>query len=221
MNVFDSQIAHPYVDVIKKALEKCAEYDSQLTSLVLDMPGMSGKKYRHFINNVISSIDDARYLEVGCWKGSTLCSAIFNNNITAYAIDDFSTDGGPKEEFNQNVKSCIDASDETLNIDVNFEENDYRKVDYTKLGKYNVFLYDGLHEEQDQYDGVVLPYDNLDEVFVLIVDDWNWSGPQEGTRRAIKDLNLEVLYSVEISSSCNGDSDWHNGYFISVLKKTK
>lgn len=223
MKVFDSQVSHPYVDVVKESLDKASKYESQLTELVLDMEGMSGKMYRHFINNTISSISDARYLEVGCWKGSTLCAAIFNNNITAYAIDDFSTDGGPKEEFNQNVKSCIDASDETLNIDVNFEENDYRKVNYTEIGKYNVFLYDGLHEEHDQYDGVVLPYDNLDDVFILIVDDWNWDGPQKGTKRAIEDLNLEVLYSVEIEGAgCNGygASDWHNGYFIGVLKKT-
>ena len=143
----------------------------------------------------------------------------------------------------KNVGNCIEASDETLDIDVKFEESDYRKVNYTEIGKYNVFLYDGLHEESDQYDGVVLPYDNLDDVFILIdelstinnlrflifvflfiliVDDWNWDGPQKGTRRAIEDLNLEVLYSVEIEGAgCNGygASDWHNGYFIGVLKK--
>lgn len=222
MKVFDSQISHPYVDVVKESLVRASKYESQLTELVLNMEGMSGKMYRHFINNTISSISDVRYLEVGSWKGSTLCAAIFNNNITAYAIDDWSTDGGPKDEFMKNVGNCIEASDETLDIDVKFEESDYRKVNYTEIGKYNVFLYDGLHEESDQYDGVVLPYDNLDDVFILIVDDWNWDGPQKGTRRAIEDLNLEVLYSVEIEGAgCNGygASDWHNGYFIGVLKK--
>jgi hypothetical protein len=105
--------------------------------------------------------------------------------------------------------------------------SDYRLVNYSEIGKYNIFLYDGLHEEQDQYDGIVLPYETLDDVFILIVDDWNWSGPKDGTNRAIKELNLEVLYSVEIDSSedyGNGLSfqlsDWHNGYFIGVLKKT-
>lgn len=144
MKVFNSQISHPYIDVVKESLEKSLNYESQLTPFVLDVHGMSGKKYRHFINNVVSSISDARYLEVGSWKGSTLCAAIFNNNVTAYTIDDWSTDGGPKD----------------------------------------------------------------------------------GTNRAIKELNLEVLYSVEIDSSedyGNGlsfqRSDWHNGYFIGVLKK--
>ena len=226
MKVVDAESSHPYVSIVKESLEKCSEYNSQLIPLVLDMHGMSGKKYRHFINNVIASIPDARYLEVGSWKGSTLCSAIFNNNVTAYAIDDWSTDGGPKEEFTSNVEKCIEASNEDLEIDVNFEENDYRKVDYTKIGNFNVFLYDGLHEEQDQYDGVVLPYETLDDVFILVVDDWNWSGPRDGTMKAIQELNLEVLYSVEIDSSETYNqgisfqgSDWHNGYFIGVLKK--
>lgn len=227
MKVFDSKISHPYVDVVKESFEKALNYDSQLTPFVLDVHGMSGKKYRHFINNVVSSISDARYLEIGSWKGSTLCAAIFNNNVIAYAIDDWSTDGGPKDEFNENVQACIEASDENLEIDVRFEESDYRLVNYSEIGKYNIFLYDGLHEEQDQYDGIVLPYETLDDVFILIVDDWNWSGPKDGTNRAIKELNLEVLYSVEIDSSedyGNGlsfqRSDWHNGYFIGVLKKT-
>ena len=227
MKVFDSEISHPYVDVVKESFEKCLNCESQLTPFVLDVHGMSGKKYRHFINNVVSSISDARYLEVGSWKGSTLCAAIFNNNVTAYAIDDLSTDGGPKDEFMKNVAECIETSDEKLEIDVKFEESDYRLVNYSEIGKYNIFLYDGLHEEQDQYDGIVLPYETLDDVFILIVDDWNWSGPKDGTNRAIKELNLEVLYSVEIDSSedyGNGlsfqRSDWHNGYFIGVLKKT-
>lgn len=227
MKVFNSQISHPYVDVVKESFEKSLNYESKLTPFVLDVHGMSGKKYRHFINNVVSSISDARYLEVGSWKGSTLCAAIFNNNVTAYAIDDWSTDGGPKDEFMKNVAECIETSDEKLEIDVKFEESDYRLVNYSEIGKYNIFLYDGLHEEQDQYDGIVLPYETLDDVFILIVDDWNWSGPKDGTNRAIKELNLEVLYSVEIDSSedyGNGlsfqRSDWHNGYFIGVLKKT-
>jgi len=214
MKIFDSKISHPYVDVVKKSFEKSLNCESQLTSFVLNVQGMSGKKYRHFINNVVSSVSDARYLEIGSWKGSTLCAAIFNNNVTAYAIDDWSTDGGPEDEFNQNVQDCIEASNEDLNINVNFEKNDYRKVNYSEIGKYNIFLYDGLHEEQDQYDGIALPYETLDNVFILVVDDWNWDGPKDGTNRAIEELKLKVLYSIEIN-----DEDWHNGYFIAVLKK--
>lgn len=226
MKVFDSEISHPYVDIVKESLDKALNYESQLTETVLNMQGMSGKKYRHFINNVVSSISDARYLEVGSWKGSTLCAAVFNNNITAYAIDDWSTDGGPKDEFNKNVERCIAESSDDFDINVNFEENDYRKVNYSEIGKYNIFLYDGLHEEQDQYDGIVLPYNTLDDVFILIVDDWNWDGPRDGTNKAIEELKLEVLYSVEIDSTDDYNqgrsfqgSDWHNGYFIGVLKK--
>lgn len=228
IKVFDSEISHPYIDVVKKSFENCLEYKSQLPSFILELEGMSGKKYRHFINNVIGSISDARYLEIGSWKGSTLCSAIFNNDVVAYAIDDWSTDGGPKTEFNRNIENCIEKSDNDLEINVHFEENDYSKVDYSEIGKYNVFFYDGAHEEEHQYQGIVLASQSLDDVFVLIVDDWNWADPKNGTNKAITDLNLEILYSVEIDSTEDynsgavfQNSDWHNGYFISVVKKTK
>jgi hypothetical protein len=31
-------------------------------------------------------MDDTRYLEIGVWKGSTVCSAMFNNNAFIYCI---------------------------------------------------------------------------------------------------------------------------------------
>jgi hypothetical protein len=70
----------------------------------------------------------------------------------------------------------------------------------------------------------------LDDTFIFIVDDWNDPRPREGTARAIKDLGVEIIYSMQIRTS-NGidtiypevvlqDSYWHNGYFIAVCKKS-
>ena len=41
------------------------------------MEGLSGRKYRSLINNLIQKIKDPRYLEIGTWLGSTACSAAF------------------------------------------------------------------------------------------------------------------------------------------------
>ena len=38
---------------------------------------MTGIKTRHFYNNILNT-DDARYLEIGAWKGSSICSAMYN-----------------------------------------------------------------------------------------------------------------------------------------------
>jgi hypothetical protein len=210
-------------------IEEClSEKKSNLSNWILEMDGMSGKKYRHFVNNLISKIDNPRYLEVGCWKGSTSCSAIYNNNVTAYCIDNWSEFGGPKNIFCENVQKCADEFDD---IEIVFEEKDFRKINYTEIGKYNVYLFDGPHEEKDQYDGLMLAQPSLDNEFIFICDDWNWKKVRTGTLNAIEKLNLEILFSVEIRTTDDDsyppqentkqNSDWHNGYYISVLRKNE
>jgi hypothetical protein len=73
----------------------------------------------------------------------------------------------------------------------------------------------------------MLALDCLDDEFVFIVDDWNWEAVRAGTMTAIALAGLPVMWSVEIRSSDDNSqpaamghvSDWHNGYFIAVLKK--
>ena len=81
---------------IKKSLVNTNNYSSKITKEILHMDGKSGKKTRHFYNN-ICSMNDSRYLEIGTWKGSSICSAMCNNNMTCVAIDNWSEFGGPKE----------------------------------------------------------------------------------------------------------------------------
>jgi hypothetical protein len=186
------------------------------------MSGMSGKKYRYLINNLISFIRDARYLEVGSWKGSTACAAMHGNKCKVTCIDNWSHHGADNRDFFNNTKESL--SD---NIEFTVIEKDFREVDYTSLGKYNVYFFDGPHEEKDQYDGVALAQDALDYEYILIVDDYNFDRVRKGTQSAIKDLNLKVLAELTVLSSIDGDvptvhhekSEWHNGYYIAVIKK--
>ena len=93
--------------------------------------------------------------------------------------------------------------------------------------KFNIYLFDGPHEERDQYDGLALAVPCLEKQFVFIVDDWNWERVRSGTFAAIQKCNLSVLFSAEIRTTLNNshpavagkDSDWHNGYYIAVLEK--
>lgn len=214
-----------YISVIKKSLNKKT---NKLPEWILEMNGMSGKKYRSFINNLLDQVNDARYLEIGCWKGSTTCSAIYGNDITAYCIDNWTEFGGPKQVFCENVQKCVD---ECEHIGITFMESDFRDINYNDIKKYNVYLFDGPHTKEDHYDGLSLVQPSLDDEFVFICDDWNWKSVRDGTIDAINKLNLKIVYSIEINTT-NDDSyppeentmeksDWHNGYFISVLKKNE
>ena len=212
----------PLADKLQKATVAALELDHKLPDSVRLMSGMSGKKYRYLINNLISFITDARYLEVGSWKGSTACAAMHGNKCKVTCIDNWSHHGTDNRDFFNNTK-------ESLSDDVDFTviEKDFREVDYSSLGKYNVYFFDGPHEEKDQYDGVALAQDALDHEYILIVDDYNFDRVRKGTQNAIKDLNLKVSAEVTVLTSIDDDvptvhhekSEWHNGYYIAVIKK--
>ena len=212
------------VDAALTEAVKQKEFDTE--SGFYAIPGMSGKKYRYFINRLIGSLSDARYLEVGSWAGSTLCSAINGNRVRAVAIDNWSQYGGPRRAFLENLEAFT-----TPEADVTFIESDFRDVDYGKLAsKFNVYLYDGPHMRTDQYDGLAMAMPALDDQFVFIVDDWNWHAVRGGTLEAIDKCGLSILYAASIRTTADGlhadhnsgkESNWHNGYFITVLLKGK
>jgi len=51
---------------------------SNLNENILNIHGMSSAKNRHFLNN-ICNFPYVNYLEIGCWKGSTFISALYEN----------------------------------------------------------------------------------------------------------------------------------------------
>ena len=88
-------------------------------------------------------------------------------------------------------------------------------------------MFDGPHKEDDQYDGLVLAQVALDNCYFLIVDDWNWIKVRLGTLRALRDLKCRLVYGIELRTTLDNShpevkserSDWHNGYFVSVIQK--
>jgi hypothetical protein len=222
ITTLEQSSTNPLALKVKTALLRAIADDGALPHEVLGMRGMSGRKYRTFINNLIGSIDDARYLEIGVWKGSTLCSAVYGNKVRALAMDNWSQFGAPTAEFFNNL-----AKFETAEARVRFLETDFRTVDYTTIGHFNVYLFDGPHRREDQHDGIVGAQPALDKHHVLIVDDWNWSKVRKGTIEGVKHAGLMIDHLVEIRTTQDNqhapiegeNSDWHNGYFIAAVTK--
>jgi hypothetical protein len=200
------------------AFERALNIEHRLPNFVVKLVGMSGRKYRYWINNFISLQEAPQYLEVGSWRGSTACSAMVGNKLSLTCIDNWSLFDGPKEDFLRNIEACKNSE-----TNFNFIESDFRKVNYESIGKFNIYLFDGPHSEEDQYDGIKLALPALDDTFTLIVDDWNWEEVRDGTILAIKELQLKVHCSITIKTTENPQpsdgSDWHNGYFIALCSK--
>lgn len=210
-----------YKALIDRAFENAENSVSKITDYIIAMEGMSGSKTRHFYNNLLDT-DDARYLEIGTWKGSSVCSAMCNNKAKVICIDNWSEFGGPKSEFLVNFEKFKGNNDAT------FIESDCYKVDVSKLPKFNIYMYDGNHTNESHYKALLHYYDCLDDVFIFIVDDWNWIDVREGTFNSIQKLGLKILYEKEIRTT-NDNSHaiyvnprhnyWHNGIYVAVLKK--
>jgi hypothetical protein len=227
---FTGDWSSPMASAVQNAWFDSIAMNFKIPDSIRYMDGMSGKKYRYFINNLMGSIDNARYLEVGSWKGSTAASAVFGNKCKALCIDNWSdflwgaTSESVRGEFEQNLRA---ASGDTA--DFNYIDSDFRKVNYADIGKFNVYMFDGPHSQEDQYDGVVIAQPALDDQYVLIVDDYNGVAVKAGTEQAIAELGLEVVASIEIITTGDGThpqislqhSDWHNGYLVAVINKKK
>jgi hypothetical protein len=187
---------------------------------VRQMEGMSGQKYRTLINSLVRHHPNPRYLEVGSWAGSTAASAMCGNSLDVLCIDNWSQFGGPKTIFEENIERFRSST-----VNFRFLESDFRDVDYGALGSFNIYLFDGPHEEQDQYEGIMIARPALERRVVFIVDDWNWLRVRMGTFRALLDACYRVEASIEIRTAWGSHahaaihgkhSHWHNGYFIAV-----
>jgi hypothetical protein len=209
-----------YITLVENAFKNAENNISKITDDIIAMDGMSGIKTRHFYNNLLNT-EDARYLEIGTWKGSSVCSAMCNNKAKVVCIDNWSEFGGPKSEFLINFEKYKGENEAT------FIEEDCYKVDVSALPKFNIYMYDGNHTTESHYNALLHYYNCLDDIFIFIVDDWNWEHVRIGTINAIQQLNLKVLYDREIRMTFNNSHTqeplerltWHNGIYVAILQK--
>jgi hypothetical protein len=213
---------HPLASKVDAALRLAlAAGGDRLPGWLLAMPGLSGRKYRRFINALIASLESPKYLEIGCYTGSTACSALYGNRASATLIDNWSQYGGRKQ-FDANLASIASPD-----LDVAVIEKDFRTVDATSLGAHDVYLFDGPHAEADQRDGIVNFQTALAENHVLIVDDWNWPAVRTGTQKALEATGCVIHHAIEIRTTADNAhapvggpaSDWHNGYMIACVRR--
>nr|QBK93383.1 MAG: methyltransferase domain protein [Pithovirus LCPAC404] len=208
-----------YQEHIEKSLENALKQKSNITDEILLMQGMSGRYTRHFYNN-ICAMEDARYLEIGTWKGSSICAAMCNNKMKCVCIDNWTQFGNVKDEFIHNFNKFKGENDAT------FIEQDCWTINAKELGMFNIYMYDAAHTEESQYKAINHYLDCLDDKFIYLVDDWNHHPTRIGTLKAIEDNDLETCWKKEIYTNCNPGvqgggrfNGWHNGLAIFILKK--
>jgi hypothetical protein len=202
------------IDHIQQSIDNAINHISKLNSEILSIEGMSSSKIRHFLNNVVD-IPNAKYLEIGTWAGSTLCSALYKNNPDlAIAIDNFSQFGSKKDTFYSNIAKYIHNG-------IQFYDTDCFQFDKSIVSdKINIYLYDGDHSENSHELALSYFIDILDNNFIYLCDDWNFTEVKSGTIKAINNLNISVKKEWIMPASYNGDKQsWWNGFYIALISK--
>lgn len=216
-----AQNAQDWIIHLEQSFSDAERGVSKLSKDILALNGMSGCNTRHFYNNICSK-KDTRYLEIGCWGGSTLASAMFQNNMTCVAVDNWSEFGGPKKEF-QKVFDAFKGSNMAT-----FYESDCWNASLIKSlrdCKFNVYMYDGNHSYQAHYDAIMKYLPCMDQMFVLIVDDWNWIQVRQGTEAALRDSNVTIHWQIKVrmstdNSTTHGKNSWWNGMACFLLEQS-
>jgi hypothetical protein len=206
-----------YAQHLERCFQNAEQGISKLPPEILEMDGMTGTKTRHFYNNLLD-IEDARYLEIGTWKGSSACSAMYKNKAKVVCIDNWSEFEGPHLECFTNLNKFKGDNH------CDFICDDAFQVDVSELFKFNLYLYDGDHSKEAHRLALTHYIDTMDSTFIFVVDDWNWEQVRDGTRRAIDELGLKVLWDQEklcLYTGPTGESTktWWNGMWAAVLQK--
>lgn len=201
---------------VNDCLNKTDKLETKLNQEVLSINGMIGLKTKIFYNNLLS-MKNSKYLEIGCFKGASVCNAMYDNEAYVVCIDNFCEFGNNRDELLNNLNKFAGK-----NV-VYFIENDCFNVDLSMHPKFNIYMYDGNHDEISQYKALSILDKYLENEFIFVVDDWNHKPTRDGTQRAIHDMNYKILFEKEIRLSnddtVTSDIMWWNGCYVAVLQK--
>jgi hypothetical protein len=210
------------------SVNKANSKQSKLDSAVLSITGMSGDGNRYLLNNLMS-IEGLSYLEVGCWRGSTACSALYKNNFAkALLIDNFSEFGKDFLETDKEWDNGVSIRNDLENNLTLFTNNkckfidaDFFATDLSEYGKFDVFFYDGCHDFEPQSKALEYAFNNLSDTFLFIVDDYSFPVVKSATKYSLESISSKVntLYSLELEREEPIKERWWHGLYITLLSK--
>lgn len=198
---------------IQRAIDLADAHKSKLTEeYISKLVGLSAPKVWHLLNNLCAQSDT--YLEVGCFKGSTLLAALYENPVYAVALDNFSM-AATREEFYNNTKDA----------NFTFYEEDAFAFNVTKIEKpIKLYFYDGHHSGESHYSAISHFSQCLADEFVYVCDDWDLTRMKTVTFTVLRDLGYEILECYELAGKTNGTEEerkasWWGGIGIVKVRK--
>lgn len=230
-----------YIERVEAALFCANNNQTKLTDKQLkEVKGLSGQKIRILLNELVK--EDTNYLEVGTFTGSTFINAMYGNNPkSSIVVDSFSAN----DSWEMDMKVDIEYHGAKIKngLFLHFLENCKRNgvrnftciqgdcfnllpPDKFDIRDVDTYLFDAGHTKEDHTKAITYYLNNLADVFIYVVDDWNDSIVREGTRIGFQSSFVKVHKEWEIFSEVKTinkekhyDKHWWNGYYIAVCEK--
>lgn len=208
-----------YVFAIEEALNHANRRTNYPNSVYLRfLEGMSGQRFRAFLNHLSKSLGEYNYLEIGVWKGSTAKCALHKTRAKALLVDNWSQFGGPRSAALRSLSRYLYKDRATL-LDIDFN----LLLNYETRLEPNVYYYDGPHDYKSHYTAVELITKFTSDEIIFIIDDWNWDNVKNGTLDACRDFKLNIWATWQIIPSRKDRGgklgSWHNGIFIALVSR--
>ena len=223
-----SKSKNRFAEQINESLKKAERHQSKLNDEILSISGLTSDKVKHFINNLVE-MPDSRYLEVGLYQGSIFSSALYKNDHAYFVgVDNFETNelkpmrdmdewvsipGSAKTLLYQNISKTKNKNFKIIDKDI------ADLIDEDLPFKASIIFYDGDHSLESHEVFLEKVQEFCDDIFIFIVDDWNWLQVAQGTRNCISRLKLKTVFEKEIFTTGEDPEDFWNGLGIFVLEK--
>jgi hypothetical protein len=223
-----SKSKNRFVEKINESLKRAQNNESKLSDEILAINGLTSFKVKHFVNNLLE-INDARYLEVGVYQGSIFSSAMYKNeHAYCIGVDNFENDNLKPMRDIEEWTSVLGPTKSLLYQNISKTKNkNYKIIDKSVQElvqddlpfKASIVFYDGDHSLASHETFIETIKDFCDDIFILIVDDWNWLQVAQGTKNCIDKIGVKKIFEKEIFTTGEDPNDFWNGLGIYVLEK--
>ena len=182
----------------------------QLLWPLLSMPRMGRLAFAGILNAIVRQMDpDHAFVNVGVWHGFSLLAAMAgNDDKVCVGVDNFSEFGGPRDDFLRRFLACRSPRHR-------FHNQDYEDFFAAGLDRpVGAYFYDGAHEYEHQYRGLMAAEPFYADGVVIVVDDANWHAPREAALRFAEDSRFDWTLVLDQRTASESHPTLWNGLMV-------
>lgn len=194
---------------IKHSIREAEREISRLSSHHLLLEGRESCKTRHFLNH-LCTLKNSCFLHIGCTSFSTWLSSLFTN----------------EESVLEALLLCTPSEVDFCHFSMHPK---FRILDFSLFfsakhpifkSPVNIIFFDPDHFFVKHEKAFFHCKDSLDDLFILIVMDWNWQKVQRATRHLLEQCCFKIIFNEELPESFNPirGSFW-DGILVALVRR--